>query len=151
GGRGVETPFGTVFSTNITPDVETGIGNWPEAAFRRAMREGIARDGRHLFPAFPYDHFARLTDEDIAALYAFVMTQTPVSTRNRPSEVPLPRALMAGWNLLYLDKAPVEPMAERSPEWNRGAYLAEALGHCGACHTPHSALGAERKDVAYGG
>src|SRR5262249_13807476 len=80
-----------------------------------------------------------------------VMTQTPVSTRNRPSEVPLPRALMAGWNLLYLDKAPVEPMAERSPEWNRGAYLAEALGHCGACHTPHSALGAERKDVAYGG
>jgi mono/diheme cytochrome c family protein len=151
GGAAVKTPFGVVFGTNITPDPDTGIGRWSEAAFARAMREGIDREGRHLYPAFPYDHFTLLTDDDISALYAFVMTREPVRAENQPSALPIPRPLVAGWNALFLHKGPYRPDASKSAQWNRGAYLSEGLGHCGACHTPRNLAGAEKKREAYAG
>ncbi len=154
GGRPLPTPFGTIFVTNITPDPETGIGRWPEAAFARAMRDGIGRSGRHLYPALPYPHFTRATDADIAALYAFLMTRAPVKAKAPPNALPFPlnvRATLAGWNLLFLRPGPWQPDPAQSAEWNRGAYLAEAVGHCGACHTPHNLLGAEKDANALAG
>lgn len=154
GGRGLPTPFGTIYVTNITPDPDTGIGRWSEAAFRRAMRDGIDRKGRHLYPALPYPHFTRATDADIGALYAFLMTRDPVRATAPPNRLPFPinvRATLAGWNLLFLRPGAWTPDPVRSMEWNRGAYLAEAVGHCGACHTPHNALGAERDEALAGG
>jgi mono/diheme cytochrome c family protein len=151
GGTAVKTPYGVVYGTNITPDLDTGIGRWSEAAFARAMREGIDRAGRHLYPAFPYDHFTLLTDDDVAALYAFVMTREPVRAENKPSTVPIPRAFLAGWNALFLHKGSYRPDASKSAQWNRGAYLSEGLGHCGACHTPRNLAGAEKKEEPYAG
>ena len=146
GGRPVPTPFGTVYSTNITPDPDTGIGKWSEAAFRRAMREGIDREGHHLYPAFPYNHFTKATDGDIKAVYAFLMTLPPVRAERHANRLPFPfniRPLLAGWNLLFLDRGPYRSNPSQSDAWNRGAYLAEGLGHCGSCHTPKNAFGAE--------
>jgi mono/diheme cytochrome c family protein len=134
GGLAVPTPFGTIYSTNITPDPETGIGRWSEVAFQRAMREGVDREGRHLYPAFPYDHFTRVTDEDNRALYAYLMTREPVSAVAPPNELQFPlnfRPLLAGWKFLYLDEGPLAANTQQSEAWNRGAYLAEGLGHCG--------------------
>jgi mono/diheme cytochrome c family protein len=155
GGRAVPTPFGTVYATNITPDPETGIGRWSEAAFQRTMRDGIDRSGRHLYPVLPYPHFTRATDQDIAAMYAFLMTRAPVSQTTPPNDdLPFPlnmRVLLAGWNLLYLKPGPWQPDPAHDATWNRGAYLTEAIGHCGACHTPHNALGAERNSEKLAG
>jgi mono/diheme cytochrome c family protein len=151
GGTPLKTPFGTIHGTNITPDPETGIGRWSLEAFTRAMREGVDREGRHLFPAFPYDHFTKATDEDIAALYAFVMTREPVKQRNLRNSVPLPRASVAFWKSKYFEPGIYKPDPARSAEWNRGAYLVEGLGHCGACHTPRNKLGAEEKARAFAG
>jgi len=154
GGRAMVTGFGTLYSTNITPDPETGIGNWSEEAFRRAMHEGVARDGSHLFPAFPYDHFTKLSDADVQALYAFLMTQPAVSAPAKANELPFPlgiRALQAGWKLLFFKPGRFAPNAAQDAEWNRGAYLAEGLSHCSACHTPRNMLGAEKRDAAYAG
>lgn len=146
GGYAMATPFGTIYSTNITPDRETGIGQWSLAAFTRALREGVARDGKHLFPAFPYDHFALLTDGDVGALYAYLMTVPPVKAKAKANTVPFPldiRALQAAWKMIYFKPEPHRPDPAKSEEWNRGAYLAEGLAHCGACHTPRNILGAE--------
>ena len=151
GGRPLKTPFGTIYGTNITPDPETGIGKWPEAAFARAMREGIDREGRHLYPAFPYDHFTRLTDDDVRALYAFVMTREPVRATPPPNRIPFPRALVGIWKSLYFEPGVFRADTSQSAEWNRGAYLVQGLGHCGACHTPRNALGAELKTKDLGG
>ncbi len=154
GGYGLVTGFGTIYSTNITPDPETGIGTWSEAAFRRALHEGVSRDGSHLFPAFPYDHFTKLTDADVAALYAFFMTRPAVKAPARPNDMPFPlgiRALQAGWKLLFFKAGRFEPVAGQTAEWNRGAYLATGIDHCGACHTPRNDLGAERHDAEYAG
>jgi mono/diheme cytochrome c family protein len=154
GGLPVQTPFGTIYSTNITPDPETGIGRWPEAAFARAMREGVDRDGRHLYPTFPYDHFTNVTDADDRALYAYLMTRQPVHAAARENRLAFPfnqRALIAGWKLLYLRRGTYQPDPGRDAEWNRGAYLVEGLTHCGACHTPRNALGAERSKAAFAG
>jgi mono/diheme cytochrome c family protein len=154
GGRGVPTPFGIIYATNITPDPETGIGAWSEDAFRRAMRDGISRDGTHLYPVLPYPHFTRATDEDIAAIYAFLMTRPPVRQATPPNHLPFPlnhRMLLAGWNLLYLQPGVWQPDPTHDAEWNRGAYLTQAIGHCGACHTPHNAMGAERRGEALSG
>ena len=154
GGYPIRTPFGIIYSNNITPDPETGIGTWSEAAFARSMREGVARDGSHLFPAFPYDHFTKLTDDDVRTLYAYFMTRTPVRASAPPNTIPFPlniRAFQAGWKLLYFRAARFEPDPNRSAEWNRGAYLAEGLSHCGACHTPRGLLGAEETGDAYAG
>lgn len=144
GGLAIATPFGTVYSTNITPDRDTGIGAWTEPAFARAMRDGVARDGSHLYPAFPYDHYTRLAPADVHALYAYFMTRDPVRAPAHANDLTFPlgfRPLLAGWKLLFLDHdaAPVDPA--RSPDWNRGAYIAAALGHCAACHSARNALG----------
>ncbi|MBN9041285.1 MAG: aldehyde dehydrogenase [Rhizobiales bacterium 62-47] len=147
GGRPLQTPFGTIFATNITPDVETGIGAWSYPAFERAMRQGIHRDGRHLYPAFPYNHFAKTSEADLQALYAYLMAQPAVRQENRDNALAFPfnlRPLMAGWNLLFHTPAPFVTDPAKSDIWNRGAYLVEGLGHCGACHTPRNALGAEK-------
>ena len=154
GGRAVPTPFGTVYATNITPDTETGIGTWSEAAFRRAMHDGIAQDGSHLYPVLPYPHFTRATGVDIGALYAFLMSRTPVRQAPPPNRLPFPfdiRATLAAWNLLYLRPGPYFPDPDHDDTWNRGAYLVEAVGHCGACHTPRDALGGEHGGAYAGG
>ncbi|APW39918.1 aldehyde dehydrogenase [Rhodoferax koreense] len=152
GGRAMHTPFGTVYTTNLTPDPDTGIGRWSLAAFQRAMREGISRDGHHLYPAFPYTAFAKTSDEDLTALYAYLMAQPAVSAATKPAEMSFPysqRALMVGWNALFHDATPYRAEPQQSAEWNRGAYLVNGLGHCGACHTPRNALGAEQGGQAY--
>lgn len=152
GGLALETPFGTVTTTNITPDPETGIGAWSYAAFERAMRAGLHRDGRHLYPAFPYPSFARASEADLRALYAFLMSQPAVRRENAPSRLVFPfnlRPLMAGWNLLFNRGSELTPEPTRSAQWNRGRYLVDGLGHCGACHTPRNALGAEKAGSAY--
>ena len=144
GGFAFATPFGVLYSTNITPDPETGIGTWSEVAFRRAMHEGVSRDGSHLFPVFTYDHFTKLSDEDVRALYAYFMTRAPVHAPAQPIAIPFPfniRYLQAGWKLLFFRPGRFEPDAAKSAEWNRGAYLAQGLSHCGACHTPRNLLG----------
>lgn len=147
GGFPLPTPFGTIYSTNITPDPETGIGRWSEAAFQRAMRQGVSRDGRHLYPAFPYDHFTLVSDEDNKALYAFLMTRQPVRVPARVNRLPFPlnmRPVLAGWKLLFLREGPFRPDPAHDSAWNRGAYLVQGIGHCGACHTPRNILGAEK-------
>jgi mono/diheme cytochrome c family protein len=154
GGVPISTPFGVVYSTNITPDRATGIGSWPEAAFVRAMQAGISRDGHHLYPAFPYDHYTRLETRDISAIYAFMMTRDPLHAPARDNRMRFPfgfRPLVAGWNLLYLDRSPVRPEPARDATWNRGAYLAQSLGHCSACHSPRNALGGENMRRYLGG
>lgn len=154
GGRPIPTPFGTIYSTNITPDRETGIGGWSPAAFQRAMRDGVSRDGRHLYPAFPYDHMTKMDPADIDAVHAFMMTRQPVKAAAPENDLPFPfnlRPLVAGWKLLFLDGGMTMPEPSQSLEWNRGAYLVEGLGHCGACHTPRNALGAEKRDRPYAG
>ncbi len=147
GGRPLDTPFGVVYATNITPDVETGIGAWSFTAFARAMREGVHRDGRHLYPVFPYTAFARMPEDDLQALFGYLMAQAPV--RNRVPETTLPapfglRPLLAFWNAFFLrpDAAGHDPA--RSARWNRGAYLVEGPAHCSACHSPRNFLGAEK-------
>lgn len=147
GGKPLQTPFGTIYTTNITPDPQTGIGRWSREAFARAMREGLARDGRHLYPAFPYDHFTRLTDADLDALYAFLMSRPAVTASPPPNQLTWPlnyRAVAAAWNFLYLRKGP-------SGVADRGQYLADALAHCGSCHTPRNGLGAEKSGQPYDG
>ena len=144
GGKPMETPFGTVHSTNITPDANTGIGAWSPEAFTRAMRQGVSRDGHLLYPAFPYNHYVRMTQADIDDLYAYFMTRPPIDAPARANDMTFPfgfRPLVGFWNVLYLDDAPWRPDPQRSAEWNRGAYLADAVAHCAACHTPRTKLG----------
>jgi len=149
GGRGLKTPFGTIYGTNITPDPDTGIGRWTENEFARAMREGVDRSGRHLYPAFPYDHFTKLGDEDVKALYAFHMTREPIHAENRPNDLYFPfnlRPLIGIWKYFYFEPGRFQGAAD-----DRGGYLVEALAHCGACHTPRNRLGAEKKGEAFAG
>lgn len=155
GGRALETPFGPVYSTNLTPDRETGLGLWSFEAFDRAMRRGISRDGKNLYAAFPYTAFAKITPDDMFALYGYL--QTLPAARN---EIPRTRMLApvnlrpvnAFWNLLYLDRKPLVPDATKSDAWNRGRYLVEGAGHCSACHSPRDLLGGEKTGrAAYGG
>lgn len=155
GGLALATPFGTIHSTNITPDARTGIGAWSEQAFTRALREGVARDGSLLYPAFPYDHYTRLTGDDVHALYAYFMTRTPLDAPARANDLRFPfnlRPLIGFWNILYLDRTPWRRDPGQGVEWNRGAYVAEALAHCSACHSPRTRLGGEdRKRFLDGG
>ncbi len=145
GGRALKTPFGTIYGTNITPDPGTGIGRWSEAEFTRAMREGLDREERHLYPAFPYDHFTHVADDDIRALYAFIMTRQPIVARPPTDRIAVPRAFVGIWNSMYLERGVFQPDPKQSAQWNRGAYLVEGLAHCSACHTPRNALGAEKR------
>jgi|SRR5579872_2499580 len=146
GGRKLATAFGNIYSTNITPEAQTGIGKWSLEAFQRAMRQGVDREGRHLYPAFPYDHFTLVTDADNAALYAFLMTRKPVRARTPENELSFPlnvRMVIAGWKLLFLHTGPYDNAATQDVTWNRGAYLVNGLAHCGGCHTPRNDFGAE--------
>ena len=155
GGYTMETPFGTIYSTNITPDPETGIGTWSEAAFARAMREGVNREGQHLYPAFPYHFFARTTDDDMRALYSYLMTIDPVQQAARENDMPFPlgfRPLLAGWKLLFHRDRDFVADPTQDAAWNHGAYLVEGLAHCGACHMPINLLGApQRREGLRGG
>jgi nicotinate dehydrogenase subunit B len=147
GGLAMDTPFGTLYSTNITPDAQTGIGRWSFAAFDRAMRQGISRDGRHLYPAFPYTAFRNIKEADMQALYAYLMSQPAVPSTPPANQMRFPfnvRALMAGWNTLFLKQGEYQDDPARSAQWNRGNYLVNGLGHCAACHSPRNALGAEQ-------
>ncbi|AYG64634.1 MULTISPECIES: c-type cytochrome [unclassified Rhizobium] len=154
GARALPTPFGTLFSDNITPDEKTGIGAWSLPAFSRAMRQGVARDGSHLYPALPYEHFTHVSDDDLEAIYAFLMTRQPVS-QPAPENQLLPglgfRPLLAGWKLLFLQQTAFEPQANESAEWNRGKYLADGLAHCGGCHTPRNLAGGEERGREFAG
>lgn len=158
GGLPLKTPFGTIVSSNITPDKSAGIGDYTEADFARALREGVRRDGGHLYPAMPYPSFAKLGDADMHDLYAyFQQGVAPSAVKPPATDLPWPlsmRFLMIGWNLLYLDKGVYVADSSRSAAWNRGAYLVQGLGHCGECHTPRSMLGgvkanSERKGDRY--
>ncbi|MCJ9690394.1 molybdopterin-dependent oxidoreductase [Rhizobium sp. PRIMUS64] len=151
GGRRFDTPFGAVYATNITPDTESGIGAWSYPAFERAMREGVSRDGHHLYPAHPYTSFAGAEEADLQALYAYMMTQAPVAEEAPETKLKFPysiRAMMAGWNALFLKAEPFKYVETRGAQWNRGAYLVETLGHCSACHTDRNVLGAEKSGSA---
>ena len=132
--------MGAIYSTNITPDPETGIGNYTLEDFDRAVRSGVAKDGHHLYPAMPYPSYAKITDDDLKALYTFFMKTVPaVKQQNKPNEIPWylsPRWPLAIWNVVFAPKTGFTPSQDHDAVWNRGAYLIEGLEHCGACHTP---------------
>jgi mono/diheme cytochrome c family protein len=154
GGRPIETPFGTVVGANITPDSETGIGAWSDDQFVRALREGKGHDGELLYPAMPYPYYTKLTESDALAIRAYLNTVTPVRNAVVSNTLPFPldiRQGMAAWNALYFTSGEFKPDPAKSTEWNRGAYLVEGLGHCGACHTPKSALGGDDNAHAFQG
>ncbi|HZQ62380.1 MAG TPA: cytochrome c [Casimicrobiaceae bacterium] len=154
GGRAVPTPFGTIYSTNITPDRETGIGKWSEEDFWNAMHNGIRRDGSHLYPAFPYPWYTKLGRGDVLAIRSYLNTLDAVRQENKPPELPWPmswRGSLAIWNTLFFKPGTYEWNPNKSEQWNRGAYLVEGLGHCGACHSPKNLLGAVKKDHALEG
>jgi len=154
GGKGIATPFGTVFASNITPDAETGIGRWNAAEFWRAMHHGRSRDGRLLYPAFPYPDYTLVTREDSDALFAYLRSVTAVRQANRVHELRFPynlQASLAVWRALFFAPARFEPEPGKPPEWNRGAYLARGLGHCQACHAPRNAFGATNSDLELSG
>ena len=147
GGRALATPFGTFYSPNITPDLDTGIGRWTDAQFLRALREGIRPDGAKYFPVFQYTSFTGITDSDASAIKAYLFSLPAVRQQNRPHSVAFPfswRLLQTGWKLLFFTPGPFQPVPDRSAAYNRGAYLVTALAHCGECHTPRNFLGATR-------
>ncbi len=139
GGLKFATPLGDIYSTNITPDNTHGIGSYSYDEFARAMREGIAKDGHHLYPAMPYPSYAKMSDDDLRALYDYLMNEVkPQATKNRESDIPWPLSIrwpLGIWNSLFVDDKPFTPRADKSAAWNRGAYLVQGPGHCGACHT----------------
>jgi len=154
GGKRIDTPFGGIYSPNLTPDRETGIGAWSDDDFYRALRFGVARDGSRYYPAFPYPNFTKLTRQDILAIRAYLATLTPVSNAPRAPELRWPfnyRVVMRGWNWLFFKPGILMPDQQKSAEWNRGRYLVQGVAHCGACHTPKNMFGADRRGRAYGG
>ncbi|WP_312838831.1 c-type cytochrome [Pantoea piersonii] len=140
GGLPMATPAGKIYTTNITPDKETGIGRYSLADFDRAVRQGVARDGHRLYPAMPFPSYQKLNDEDIRALYAFMMHGVqPAARQNQPTEIPWPlnmRWPLALWRAAFAAGAPYQTVEKRDDRWNQGAYLVEGPGHCGSCHTP---------------
>ncbi len=145
GGAALETPFGTFYGPNITPDPEHGIGRWSDADFLRALRQGVAPDGRHYYPVFPYTSYAGMSEQDALDLKAYLFTLAPVARPDRPHEIAFPfslRILLGPWKALFFEAKPFAPEPDRNARWNRGAYLVEHLGHCGECHTPRNLLGA---------
>jgi mono/diheme cytochrome c family protein len=154
GGRGLDSGFGTIYSSNLTPDAETGIGNWTADQFYRAMHEGIAADDSHLYPAFPYPYFTHMTRDDDDAIYAYLRTVPAVHEKPPPNKLPFPmniRGIMAVWNTLYFKEGEYKPDPAQSASWNRGAYIVTGPGHCGGCHTPKNFLMADKNDQALGG
>ena len=159
GGRALRTPFGTLYTTNITPHVDAngegnGIGDWSLPAFTRAVRHGVARDGHLLYPAFPYIHYTKMTDADIADAYAFLMSREAVDAKPPANDLLLPlrfRPLLAGWNLLYLRSGAQADDASQDATWNRGRYLVNGLGHCASCHSSLNPIGGEGSPAFGGG
>lgn len=155
GGLALETPFGKLYSTNITPDKQTGIGGYSFEQFDHAMRKGVAADGHNLYPAMPYPSYAKMTAEDMQALYAYLMEGVkPIERANQPSDMGFPfnqRWGLALWNWVFLDDTPFAPQPQQNAEWNRGAYLVQGLGHCGACHTPRGVAFQEKTMTSEGG
>ncbi|MDB4836976.1 molybdopterin-dependent oxidoreductase [Marinomonas sp.] len=152
GGRALDTPFGKIYSTNLTPDPETGLGSWSFPAFERAMREGISRDGKHLYPVFPYTAYQNVNNQDMQALYAYIMSRPAVKSSIPKNELSFPfnmRPLMAGWNALFKSRTQFKGRPDKSELWNRGAYLVNGLGHCGACHSPRNMMGAEKVNKSF--
>lgn len=138
GGLAFPMPIGTLYATNISPDTETGIGAWSRADFHRAVRDGVARHGRRLYPAMPYTSYRQLTEADVDAIYAFLMTREPIRQANRKDSFPYPyvRRFMTFWNLINVEREGFVDAPSKPQDWNRGRYLVDALGHCGECHTP---------------
>lgn len=154
GGLGLKTPFGTFFSPNITPDKNTGIGDWSDEDFVRALHEGIAPDGGRYFPVFPYPSYTKMTREDALAIKAYLFSLEPVSQANREHDVSFPfswRFLQRGWRMINFDEGRFEPDPGLSDEINRGRYLTDALAHCGECHTPRNFMGGTDNDMYLAG
>jgi mono/diheme cytochrome c family protein len=149
GGRAIETPFGNILAPNITPDPETGIGSWSDDAFDAAIRKGLRRNGSRLYPAMPYTAYTKMSREDVLAIRAYLNTVTPVRNAVDANALPFPfniRASMRVWNMLYFNQGDYKPDAKKPVEWNRGAFLVDGPGHCGACHTPKTFLGGDKTD-----
>jgi mono/diheme cytochrome c family protein len=154
GGKRIDTPFGGIYSPNLTPDRETGLGAWSDDEFYRALRFGVARDGSRYYPAFPYPNFTKLTRQDILAIRAYLATLTPIQNSPRVPELRWPfnyRVVIRGWNWLFFKPGILMPDQQKSAEWNRGRYLVEGIAHCGACHTPKNMFGADKRGRKFGG
>jgi mono/diheme cytochrome c family protein len=154
GGRAMATPFGNLYVPNITPDEETGIGRWNADEFYRMMHTGVSRDGSLLYPAMPFASYTKVTREDSDAIFAYLQSVTPVRRKNRPHELRFPynkRELLIGWRALYFREGEYVPDPKQSPQWNRGAYLVEGLGHCAMCHTAINALGGSSESQEFEG
>ena len=154
GGRAMATPFGNLYVPNITPDDETGIGQWTADEFYRMMHTGISRDGTLMYPAMPFASYTKVTRADSDAIYAYLMSVVPVKQRNRPHELRFPfnkRELLVGWRALYFKEGEYVPDPKQSAQWNRGAYLVEGLGHCSMCHTAINRLGGSSEAQAFEG
>jgi mono/diheme cytochrome c family protein len=149
GGRAIETPFGNIVAPNITPDPETGIGAWSDEQFDAAVRHGVGRDGSKLYPAMPYNAYTKMSRDDVLAIRAYLNTMTPVRNAVTANTLPFPfniRASLGVWNALYFKDGEYRPNPTQSAEWNRGAFLVDGPAHCGACHTPKTALGGDKVD-----
>lgn len=154
GGRALETPFGVFYSPNITPDPETGIGGWSESDFTNAMTKGVGPDGSHYFPAFPYTSFTAMTAADLADLKAYLDSVRPVRRANLPHDLTPPfgwRFMVGLWKAMYFEPGPFQADPDQTETWNRGAYLANAVAHCGECHTPRDGLGGTDPEKWYAG
>jgi mono/diheme cytochrome c family protein len=154
GGRALETPFGTFFGPNITPDRETGLGAWTEADFNKALKQGTRPDGAHYFPAFPYASFTGMSDNDVRDLWSYLRSLPPTKQANQAHDLRFPfglRPLVGFWKWLYLPKTPFQLPVQANAELARGAYLVRVLGHCGECHTPRNFLGGPKADQLLAG
>jgi mono/diheme cytochrome c family protein len=154
GGKRINTPFGAIYSPNLTPDLATGIGAWSDDDFYRALHDGIAPGGSRYYPAFPYPSFTKLTRDDVLAIRAWLATLTPAGNKPPPPQLRWPlnyRVLIRGWNLLFFKPGTFQPDLQKDAAWNRGAYLVDGAAHCGACHTPKNPFGADRRGQLYGG
>lgn len=153
GGRAIQTPFGAIYASNLTPDRETGIGTWSADDFWRALHNGKAKDGTLLYPAFPFPNYSKVTRADADAMYAYLRTVTPVRQINREPELSFPfnqRLLLVGWRALYFRPEVYREEPQQHAQWNRGAYLVQGLGHCSACHTARNVLGAQQGELGGG-
>jgi len=154
GGKSIDTPFGSVVTSNITSDKLTGIGAWTAADFWQAMHHGRSKDGRLLYPAFPYTEYTRITRDDTDAMFAYLLSVQPVQQANRPHALKFPyntQAALAVWRALFFSPEPFEPLKTQGDEWNRGAYLVTGLGHCQACHAPRNVFGATESKLGLSG
>jgi mono/diheme cytochrome c family protein len=154
GGRAMPTPFGNMYVPNITPDEETGIGAWTPDEFYRMMHTGVSRDGTLLYPVMPFASYTKVTREDSDAIYAYLMSVPPAKQKNRPHELRFPfnnRELLIGWRTLYFKEGEYKPDSTQTPQWNRGAYLVQGLGHCAMCHTQVNALGGSSQSKEFEG